>query len=125
MKTGSGAARAALPRNVMALALGSLAESETWGNGVFSGAGVTNWWFTSVYRYGPYGEPDTWTGSRFRYTGQIALPEVSLYHYKARVYDPILGRFLQTDPVGYETDLNLYQYVRNDPPIHVGGGDDR
>ncbi len=70
---------------------------------------------TSIYRYGPYGEPDTWTGSRFRYTGQIALPEVGLYHYKARVYDPALGRFLQTDPVGYTADLDLYTYVGNDP----------
>ncbi len=41
---------------------------------------------TVRYAYGPYGEPNTWTGSRFRYTGQIALPEVGLYHYKARVY---------------------------------------
>ncbi len=72
------------------------------------------------YRYGPYGEPDAdnaWNvgTSRFRYTGQIALPEAQLYHYKARVYDPGLGRFLQTDPVGYEEDLNLYAYVRDDP----------
>ncbi len=70
-----------------------------------------------TYAYGPYGEPrdNSWAGSRFRYTGQITIPEAALYHYKARVYDPSMGRFLQTDPIGYKDDLDLYAYVAEDP----------
>jgi YD repeat-containing protein len=44
---------------------------------------------TTRYSYGPYGEPNTWVGPRFRYTGQIVLdPDlntatpIALYHYK-------------------------------------------
>ncbi|MGH6987455.1 MAG: RHS repeat-associated core domain-containing protein [Caulobacteraceae bacterium] len=78
------------------------------------------------YAWGEYGRSST-TGSnvapRCGYTGQIAIPEAGLYDYKARAYAPGLGRFLQTDPAGYASDLNLYAYAGNDPinqPIPAG-----
>ncbi len=47
--------------------------------------------------------------------GSEFVAPLGLYYYKARMYSPALGRFLQTDPVGYKDDLNLYAYVGNNP----------
>ncbi|WP_434112804.1 RHS repeat-associated core domain-containing protein [Paraburkholderia caffeinilytica] len=67
-------------------------------------------------KYGPFGETTGSTPrSNFLYTGQYYVAGLQLYYYKARMYAPHLGRFLQTDPVGTADDLNLYAYVGNNP----------
>jgi|GEM_PF-4241257 len=72
--------------------------------------------------YLPFGENTATTIGRFRFTGRRldantasgAQPS-GLYYYRARVYAPDLGRFLQPDPIGYAGGLNVYGYVGNDP----------
>jgi RHS repeat-associated protein len=78
---------------------------------------ITDWIGNPLYinRYDEYGIPALTNAGRFGYTGQVWLPALGMYYYKARIYSPTLGRFLQTDPVGYEGGVNLYAYVGDDP----------
>jgi RHS repeat-associated protein len=55
-------------------------------------------------------------GNRFLFAGTILLPEANLYDMRNRMYFPRWGRFLQTDPIGFQGDAsNLYRYCHNDP----------
>ena len=69
----------------------------------------------TVATYDEYGIPGANNWGRFQYTGQAWIPEIGMYYYKARIYSPTLGRFMQTDPVGYDGGINIYEYADDDP----------
>jgi RHS repeat-associated protein len=36
-------------------------------------------------------------------------------YYRARYYDPKIGRFISEDPIGFDGGINFYPYVENNP----------
>ena len=54
------------------------------------------------------------------YTGREFEPETGDYFYRARYYDPAIGRFLSEDPIGIKSnDPNFYRYAGNNPVIRT------
>ncbi len=69
----------------------------------------------AINSFDAYGVPASTNLGAYQFTGQTWLGGLGLYNYKARFYSPSLGRFVQSDPLGYEDDLNFYAYTKNDP----------
>jgi RHS repeat-associated protein len=68
------------------------------------------------YHYDPYGDT-TVSGddsNPFRYTAR-EQDAADLYYYRARYYDPEIGRFISEDPLGLADGVNLYAYVGGSP----------
>ena len=68
--------------------------------------------------YDAYGNSSGSTRTRYDYTGRERDQLTGLLYYRARFYDPQLGRFISEDPIGLAGGINLYAYVANGPTMY-------
>jgi RHS repeat-associated protein len=69
----------------------------------------------NTYTYDSFGNLTASTGSianRFQYTGREFDPETAIYYYRARYYDPTVGRFISEDPIKFKSGIDFYSYVK-------------
>jgi RHS repeat-associated protein len=73
------------------------------------------------YQYSVYGQvaasDPNFLANPYMFTGRRFDIETGLYYYRARYYNPHIGRFMQTDPVG--DGMNWYAYCGNNPLAFV------
>lgn len=67
-------------------------------------------------RYDTWGNRIASTGTipQYGYTGREP-DDTGLIYYRARFYDPSIGRFTQRDPIGFQAGINRYAYVGGNP----------
>jgi RHS repeat-associated protein len=58
------------------------------------------------------------TSNTFQYTGRENDGN-GLYYYRARYYNPSIGRFISEDPIGFRGGINVYAYVENNPVSRI------
>jgi len=72
----------------------------------------------TTYAYDPFGNTTNSgvsNANEFQYTGRENDGN-GLYYYRARYYSPVLGRFVNEDPLGFAgSGPNFYAYVFNSP----------
>ena len=75
---------------------------------------------TARYEYAPFGEQIRVSGpaaglNPFRFSTKRTDNTTDLVLYEYRAYNPILGRWPNSDPIGERGGSNLYGFVGNDP----------
>ncbi|MFH0803341.1 MAG: RHS repeat-associated core domain-containing protein [bacterium] len=81
---------------------------------------------TDAYAFDAFGSaltlqdsPPNTTYNPYRYTGQQTDDSTGLTYLRARYYDPQVGRFITSDPIGFSAGPNFYAYCGNNPVVFV------
>lgn len=87
---------------------------------VYSATGVKEWEIS----YTPFGEvtvlqDDINLGKQFGFAGQWFDEESGFYYNYYRDYDPALGRYIQSDPIGLRGGINTFAYARQNPLRYI------
>ncbi len=75
----------------------------------------TNGGLVERENYDAYGNSAGSTRTRYGFTGRERDSLTGLLYYRARWYDPQLGRFISEDPIGLGGGINQFAYVSNNP----------
>ncbi len=87
-------------------------DTDAYGNTlIFTAPGADGIWFTDDDAQSDYG------ANEIIYCGYRFDPESQLYYVRNRIYNPVLGRWIQRDPIGYDGGINLYEYLGGRPAI--------
>jgi RHS repeat-associated protein len=73
-------------------------------------------------QFDPFGEEVSISGAAThptRFPGQYADPETGFSYNYFRDYDPTIGRYVQSDPIGLRGGLNTYSYVDGNPLTQI------
>jgi RHS repeat-associated protein len=69
--------------------------------------------------YDSFGNHTASGRTRYTYTGRERDVDTGLMYYRARFYDPQVGRFINEDPIGLNGGINHYAYVGNNPASFI------
>jgi len=74
----------------------------------------------ATYVYDSFGNVTASAGTLtnpFQYTAREFDSETGLYYYRARYFDPQIGRFVSEDPIRFAGGENFYAYLDNEPTL--------
>jgi RHS repeat-associated protein len=90
-------------------AMGSVVATTNAGGSVLSAPDYDAW---GVLRAGGSEPGHTFTGREWD-------PQTGMYYYRARYYDPAVGRFITEDPMRFRAGVNFFAYVSNNPTNRI------